>query len=45
MCKGEKAAVDELDEMAKAFLFPIKGMDADNGSEFINWHLFRYAES
>jgi len=43
--KGEKAVVDALDEMAKAFPFPIKGMDSDNGSEFINWHLFRYAES
>jgi len=43
--KGEKAVVDALDEMAKSFPFPIKGIDSDNGSEFINWHLFRYCES
>jgi transposase InsO family protein len=43
--KGEKAVVDALDEMAQAFPFPIKGIDSDNGSEFINWHLFRYCES
>lgn len=43
--KGEKAVVDALDEMAQAFPFQIKGIDSDNGSEFINWHLFRYCES
>lgn len=43
--KGENAVVDALDEMAQAFPFPIKGIDSDNGSEFINWHLFRYCES
>jgi transposase InsO family protein len=43
--KGEKAVVDALDEMAQEFPFPIKGIDSDNGSEFINWHLFRYCES
>lgn len=43
--KGEKAVVDALDEMAQAFPFWISGIDSDNGSEFINWHLFRYCES
>lgn len=43
--KGEKAVVDALDEMAQAFPFRINGIDSDNGSEFINWHLFRYCES
>jgi transposase InsO family protein len=43
--KGEKAVVDALDEMAQAFPFQINGIDSDNGSEFINWHLFRYCES
>jgi transposase InsO family protein len=40
--KGEKAVVDSLDEMARDFPFPIKGIDSDNGSEFINWHLVGY---
>ena len=43
--KGEEAVVDALDEMAQAFPFLIKGIDSDNGSEFINWHLFRYCQS
>lgn len=43
--KGEKAVVDALDEMAQAFPFQIKGIDSDNGSEFVNWHLFRYCKS
>jgi len=43
--KGEHAVVDALNEMAEAFPFSIRGIDSDNGSEFINWHLFRYCES
>ena len=43
--KGEKAVVDALDQMAQAVPFQVKGIDSDNGSEFINWHLFRYCES
>jgi len=43
--KGEKAVVEALNEMAQEFPFVIKGIDSDNGSEFINWHLFRYCES
>jgi transposase InsO family protein len=42
--KGEESVVDALDEMAHAFPFQIKGIDSDNGSEFINWHLFRYCK-
>lgn len=42
--KGEEAVVNALDEMAQALPFSLKGLDSDNGSEFINWHLFRYCE-
>lgn len=42
--KGEKSVVEALDEMAQAFPFKIKGLDSDNGSEFINWHLLRYCK-
>ena len=31
-----------LDEMREAAPFEHKGLDSDNGSEFINWHLDRY---
>lgn len=31
-----------LDEMSQASPFEHKGLDSDNGGEFINWHLDRY---
>ena len=40
-----KAAVwvcEALDYVIRRFPFPIKGIDSDNGSEFINHHLFDY---
>jgi len=42
--KGEEAVVNALDEMAQTLPFALKGLDSDNGSEFINWHLLRYCE-
>jgi transposase InsO family protein len=36
----EVAAV--LEEMRQAVPFEIKGLDSDNGEEFINWHMERY---
>lgn len=38
--KGEKDVSAALDEMEKDFPFPILGIDSDNGSEFINHHLY-----
>jgi hypothetical protein len=34
--------VEAIDYAARAFPFPIKGIDSDNGSEFMNVHLFEY---
>jgi len=34
-----------LKEIRKNLPFPLLGIDSDNGSEFINNHLFRYCES
>ena len=42
--KGEAGVVAALDEMAQALPFVLKGLDSDNGSEFINWHLVRYCQ-
>ncbi|MBI4680853.1 MAG: DDE-type integrase/transposase/recombinase [Nitrospirae bacterium] len=39
--KGEKEVVAALEEVEEDFPFPILGIDADNGSEFINHHLYR----
>lgn len=40
--KGEAGVVAALESMAQALPFALKGLDSDNGSEFINWHLLRY---
>ncbi len=40
-----KAAVrvtEAIDQASRAFPFPVLGIDSDNGSEFINAHLFVY---
>jgi hypothetical protein len=37
--------MEALDNVVKQFPFPIKGIDCDNGSEFINYHLLTYCES
>lgn len=42
MGKGEKATVAGLSEVRTRFPFPILGIDSDNGSEYINDHLYRY---
>jgi hypothetical protein len=42
--KGEAGVVDALAAMAQALPFVLKGLDSDNGSEFINWHLLRYCQ-
>ena len=42
--KGEAGVVGALDAMAQALPFALKGLDSDNGSEFINWHLVRYCK-
>ena len=42
--KGETGVVNALDEMGQVLPFRRLGLDSDNGSEFINWHLVRYCE-
>lgn len=39
--KGERAVSGVIGEMEQYFPFKIRGIDADNGSEFINYHLQR----
>jgi len=40
--KAEKWVFDALVHLRRVFPFPIIGIDSDNGSEFINHHLFDY---
>jgi hypothetical protein len=42
--KAEDVMVEGLDEMGKAMPFPVKGLDSDNGSEFVNWHVWSYCK-
>lgn len=44
MGKGETGVVDALDDIRRALPFALKAIDSDNGSEFINYHLYRYCE-
>ena len=34
-----------INDATASFPFPILGIDSDNGSEFINWELFRWCEA
>jgi hypothetical protein len=43
--KGQEAVRHALDELRQALPFPLQGIDSDNGSEFINAHLYRYSRS
>jgi hypothetical protein len=43
--KAQRWVFDALVEISAGFPFPIKGIDSDNGSEFINAHLLRYCET
>ncbi|WP_449561213.1 integrase catalytic domain-containing protein, partial [Mycolicibacterium mageritense] len=40
--KGEKRVMAALNEIAAVMPFPIRGVDSDNGSEFINFHLLEW---
>ncbi len=37
--RGQVAVREALQEIQRALPFPLLGIDSDNGSEFINWHL------
>jgi len=45
MGKGERGVVTALNEMFSQLPFPVKGIDSDNGGEFINAHLKRFCEA
>jgi transposase InsO family protein len=40
--KGEAAVVQAFESIQAALPFRLLGIDSDNGSEFINWHLGRW---
>ena len=42
MGKGQACIKQALDNIAKRLPFPLKGIDPDNGGEFINWQLYTH---
>jgi transposase InsO family protein len=44
MGKGERATVYAIDHSREELPYAMVGLDSDGGSEFINWHLHRYAK-
>gem|GEM_PF-1722656 len=42
--KAQKWVFAAIREATAKFPFPVLGIDSDNGSEFINWGLFRWCE-
>jgi hypothetical protein len=42
--KSEIAVQEALDEIQRGLPFRLLGVDSDNGSEFINWHLKRWCD-
>lgn len=43
--KGQAAVEQALDVIAHELPFPLLGLDSDNGSEFINWHVKRWCDA
>ena len=43
--RGQTGVRDALEEMRRALPFPLRGIDSDNGSEFINVHLYGYCRT
>lgn len=44
MGKGETGVVKAIDAIRRTLPFALCGLDSDNGSEFINDHLYRYCQ-
>ena len=40
--KGERGVLKEIDNIEFKLPFPLLGFDCDNGSEFLNWHLYKH---
>ena len=40
--KGEAGVVTAMTAIESHLPFPLRGFDCDNGSEFLNWHLYRH---
>jgi len=44
MGKGQLGVVAAMEQIEQRLPFPLRGIDSDNGSEFINGHLFNFCQ-
>lgn len=44
MGKGQSGVLDAITEIGHALPFALRGLDSDNGSEFLNHHLYTYCQ-
>ena len=42
--KGQFSVFEQIKNIENSLPFDLLGFDSDNGSEFLNWHLFKYFE-
>ena len=40
--KGYQPVIEQIGDIEQSLPFPLLGVDSDNGSEFLNYHLLRY---
>lgn len=40
--RGETGVLEQTENVERSLPFPLRGFDADNGGEFINYHLYKY---
>jgi hypothetical protein len=40
--RGENGVINAIENIENSLPFELKGFDCDNGSEFLNWHLYHY---
>lgn len=45
MGKGQYRVYQAIDRVRGKLFFQLKGLDPDNGTEFINWHLHNYCQT
>ena len=44
MGKGQKGVLDAITDIHRSLPFQLRGLDSDNGSEFLNHHLYTYCK-
>lgn len=40
--KGKNGVLTQIKDIEQSLPFPLRGLDCDNGGEFLNWHVYEY---